>query len=151
MAGNRFRARTAQIATGTSAKTILQIIAASNHAVMIDRVSISFEGTSNTAAPIQVDFVRQTDAGTMGTSASSIVKDPDDWAETIQTTIRDTSSSEPSGTVVLESFLVHPQGGMDWCAQRLEQRIKIGGGDRLGIRVTAPADVDCIVSVTGEE
>lgn len=150
MAGVPFRARTNPIATGTSAKTILQLVAASNHGVWVNEWSISFAGTSNTAAPIRVDIVRQTDAGTMGTSASTIVKDPDDTDETLQTTRQDTSSSEPTTTDILQTEYVHPQTGLTWQAPSTG-RIKIGGGDRLGVRVTAAADVNCVVSMRGEE
>lgn len=150
MSGVNFKARTDPIATGTSAKTIFQLVAASNHGVIIKSWAISFAGTSNTAAPIRVDILRQTDAGTMGTSASTIAKDPDDTDETLQTTRQDTASSEPSEGAILETHFVHPQTGMGWSFSS-DTRIKIGGGDRVGWRVTAAADVNCVVSVTGEE
>jgi len=150
MSGVRFRARTAPIATGTSAKTIMQIIAASNHGVHINEWSVSFAGTSNTAAPIRVDVMRQTTAGTMGTSNSTIVKDPDDSDETLQTTVTDSSSGEPTAGDILDTQYVHPQTGYTWQAP-FGGAIKIGGGDRLGIRVTAGSDVNCVVSVRGEE
>ncbi len=150
MAGVRFAARTNPIATGTSAKTLLQIIAASNHGVLIDEISISFGGTSNTAAPVRVDVLRQTDAGTMTTSASTIVKDPDDTDETLQTTRSDTATAEPSAGDILMTEYVHPQTGYSWQAP-FGKPIKIGGGDRLGIRVTAAADVNAICRVRGEE
>lgn len=153
MAGVRFKARTGEIATTTSAKTILQIVAASNHAVLIEEINISFQGTSNTATPILVEVLRQTTAGTMGTSTSTIVKDPDDSDETLQTTRQDGGtgySAEPTAGDILKSVYVHPQTGWDW-QSRIRGEIKIGGGDRLGIRVTAGASVNCTVSVTGEE
>lgn len=150
MAGVRFTARTDPIATGTSAKTLLQIIAASNHGVLIDEVSISFAGTSNTAAPIRVDVLRQTTAGTMTSSASTIKKDPDDSDETLQTTVADSASAEPTASDILMTEYVHPQTGYTWQAP-FGRTIKIGGGDRLGIRVTAAADVNAVCRVRGEE
>lgn len=152
MSGVRFKVRTNPIATGTSAKTILQIVAAANHAVLIKELEVSFQGTSNTATPIRVDIMRQTNAGTMtgGGTNSHIVKDPDDSAETLQTTIQDTSTNEPSAGDILKTVLIHPQTGWSWQA-RFGEEIKIGGGDRLGIRTTAAADVNCVVSAAGEE
>lgn len=150
MSGVPFSARTNPIATGTSAKTLLQLIAASNHGVHIHEISISFAGTSNTAAPIRVDVLRQSDAGTMGTSASTIVKDPDDTDETLQTTRADSASAEPSAGDILMTEYVHPQTGYTWQAP-FGKPIKIGGGDRLGIRVTAAADVNAVCRVRGEE
>lgn len=148
MAGNRFKAVTGQITTGTSAKTLLQIVAATNQKVLIDEISISFNGVSNTAEPIKVDVLRQTTAGTM--SALTMVKDPDDWAETMQTTAQHTSTSEPTAGDVLMSEHVHPQQGWTWQAP-FGRAIAIGGGDRLGIRVTAAASVSAIVRAAGEE
>jgi hypothetical protein len=148
MAGNRFKGVTGQISTGTSAKTLLQIVAASNHKVLIDEISISFNGTSNTAEPIKVDVLRQTTAGTM--SSLTLVKDPDDWDETIQTTAQHTATAEPTASDVLMSEHVHPQQGYTWQAP-FSRSIAIGGGDRIGVRVTAPASVSAIVRVAGEE
>lgn len=148
MAGCFLKANTVQIATGTSAKTILQIVAASNHAVLVHEWSISFEGVSNTAAPIEVVLMRQTTAGTM--SSLTLVKDPDDWDETIQTTAQHTSTSEPTSGDVLFRELVHPQTGYTWQAP-FGRLLKIGGGDRVGIVVTAASGVDCVCRMILEE
>lgn len=148
MAGNRFKGTKSGISTGTSIKTLLQIVAASNHKVLIDEISISFAGTSNTAAPILVQIARNTDAGTM--TSLTLVKDPDDWDETIQTTAQHTATVEPTqGTVIMEEY-VHPQTGYTWQAP-FGKQIAIGGGDRLGIAVTAGASVSAAVRVCGEE
>lgn len=148
MSGVRFKAVTAAVATGTSAKTIVQVVAASNHGVMIDEWSVSFAGTSNTATPIKVDICRQSDAGT--SSALTPVKDPDDTDETLQTTARHTATAEPTTGDVIMTEYVHPQTGYTWQAP-FGRAIKVGGGDRLGIRVTAAADVNCIARFSGEE
>jgi hypothetical protein len=153
MSGVRFKARTGEISTGTSLKTILQVVAASNHGVLIEEINISFQGTSNTATPILVNVYRQSTAGTMGSSTSTITKDPDDTDETLQTTVQDGGSgysAEPTAGAILKTVYVHPQTGWDW-QSRIRGEIKIGGGDRLGIVVTAGASVNCVVSVTGEE
>ena len=149
MAGVGFAVVTAEIATGTSAKTLAQVVAASNHAVTIHEINIDFQGTSNTAEPIYVEVVRQTDAGT--TSALTPVKYPnDDSAETLQTTARHTATVEPTTTDVLRRNFVHPQTGYTWQAP-YRGEIKVGGGDRLGVRVTAAADVGAVVTIYGEE
>ncbi len=148
MAAVRFKGVTGAISTGTSAKTLLQIVAASNHGVLIDEISISFEGTSAAATPIKVDVLRQTSAGTM--SSLTLVLDPDDADETLQTTAQHTSTSEPTASSVLITELVHPQTGYTWNAG-YGREIKIGGGDRLGIRVTAASSVNAICRVSGEE
>jgi hypothetical protein len=148
MSGVRFKVVSGEIATGTSAKTLLQIVAANNHGVLIDEISISFKGTSNTATPIKVDVLRQTTAGTM--SSATPVKDPADADETLQTTAQANATVEPTAGDILMSELVHPQTGYTWQAP-FGRQIKIGGGGRLGIRVTAGADVNAVCRVSGEE
>jgi hypothetical protein len=143
MAGLRFRANTAQVATGTSAKTILQLVAASNHRVLIPRISISFEGVTPTDPPIQVVIRKQTDAGTA--SALTLVKDNDNDDETLQTTAQHTATAEPTGSDSLETRLVHPQGSRDFGP------FVLPGGDRIGVVVTASVGIDCVVSALCEE
>ena len=148
MAGVGFKAVTAEIATGTSLKTLLQIVAAANHGVLLWEFSVSFKGTNNAAAPIAFNVLRQTTAGTM--SALTLVKDPDDTDETLQTTGQHTATAEPTASDVLISELIHPQTGYTWQAP-FGRAIKIGGGDRLGFRVLAGADVNAIVRAVLEE
>lgn len=148
MAGVRFKATTDEVATGTSKVTVLQVVAASNHGILVDEISISFQGTSATAAPILVEIARQTTAGTM--SALTPVKDPDDSDEALQVTAQHTATAEPTEGDVLMRELVHPQTGYTWQAA-FDRKIKIGGGDRLGVAVTAGANVDCTARICGEE
>lgn len=148
MAGVGFRAVTGQIATGTSAKTLIQIVAAANHRLLIKEWGISFEGVNNAHAPIQVDLLRQTTAGTM--SALTPVKSNDSDDETLQVTAQHTATAEPTAGDVLKSELIHPQTGYTWQAP-FGGEIPVGGGDRLAIRVTAANDVDAIARFVGEE
>lgn len=148
MAGVRFKATKSDIATGTALKTLLQVVAAANHAILIDEISISFKGTSNTATPILVQIARQSTAGTM--TSLTPVKDPDDTDETLQVTAQHTATVEPTTGDVLMEENVHPQTGYTWQAP-FGRAIKIGGGDRLAVRVTAAADVNAAVRVAGEE
>lgn len=149
MAGLRFRGNTPQIATGTALKTILQIVAAANHRVIIPAFSVSFEGITPTDAPIQVDVQRQSSAGTGPGGALTLVKDNDSDDETLQTTAQygpsGTWTVEPTAGDVLARKLVHPQGRADFGP------FVIKGGGRLAVVVTAPVSIDCTVSTAGEE
>src|SRR5262245_36182866 len=110
MAGLRFRHAPPAITTGTAIKTMLQLLAAANQAVKVGELSMSFNGTSNTNAPIYVEAVKQTSAGTM--SASTLQKDDAGRAETIQTTGTNTATIEPTDAgAVLVTEYVHPQTG----------------------------------------
>ncbi len=148
MAGLGFSAVTAQINSTTSALTLLQVVAASNHRVLIKELSVSFEGVNNAHAPIQVDVLRQTTAGTM--SSLTIVKANNGDDETLQTTAQHTATAEPTAGDVLMRELVHPQTGYTWQAP-FGGEIVVPGGTRLGIRVTAANAVDAVARVRGEE
>lgn len=143
MAGLRVRANTAQVATGTSLKTILQIVAASNHRVVVPIITVSFEGVTATDAPIDVQIMRQSTAGTM--TSLTLTKDNDSDDETIQTTAQHTATVEPTAGDVLARKLVHPQGRADFGP------FVVKGGGKLGVVVTAAVSVDCIVSAMIEE
>lgn len=148
MAGVAFAAVTAEISTGTSAKTLIQVVAAANHRIKINELSVSFKGTSNSAAPIKVRVLRQTDAGTA--SALTPVKGNDADDETLQTTAQHTATAEPTAGDVLRSLEVHPQSGFYWQAP-FGGEIIVKGGGRVGIEVTAGADVNAIAQIIGEE
>lgn len=148
MAGVRWNAVTGEIATGTAAKTLLQVVAASNHRIKIDRLSVSFKGTSATDAPIKVRVLRQTTAGTM--SSLTLTKGNDSDDETLQTTAQHTATAEPAAGDVLESKEVHPQTGYELILP-LGQEIIVKGGGRLGIEVTAGVSVSAIAEMHGEE
>lgn len=144
MSGVKFRANTAQVATGTAAKTIMQLVAASNHRIIVSKIVVSFEGVTATDAPIQVRVLRQTTAGTM--SSLTPVKDSDSDDETLQTTAQHTATVEPTAGDVLESQLVHPQSSRVFVGPYI-----VKGGGRLGVEVTSGVNIDCIVSAYGEE
>ena len=148
MSGVRFSAQTAEIATGTDPKTLLQLLAAANHRVVIKEWSISFKGTSNSASPIPVRILKQTTAGTM--SALTLVKINKDDDETLQVTGQHTASAEPTAGDVLMTVLVHPQVGYTWQAPFGGELI-LTGAEYLGIEIHAAANVNCVAGFIGEE
>jgi len=147
MSGVGFRVVKSDIAVGTSTKTLVQIVAASNHGVELDEVSISFQGIVGTDLPILVEVLRQTTAGTM--SSLTPVKAPDDTDETLQVTAQHTATVEPTAGDILDSEYVHPQSGYTF----VFEGEKIGGGDRIGIQTinTGGVDVKASVRVKGRE
>lgn len=149
MAGVGFNVTSASVATGTSAKTILQIVAPTNQRLLVRRATISFKGTVNSNAPVKVDILRQTTAGT--SSAATVVKKNDADDETLQTTARETFTVEPTAGDVLTTSFIHPQGGALDIMFPDKLPIPVKGGGRLGLRVTADNDVQCVASFEGEE
>ena len=137
---------------GTSRKTLLQLKAAANQRVHVKEWSVSFDGTSNTAEPIEVEIVRQESDGTMTAFNPQKMNDSDD--ETLQTQAQHTATVEPDGSSAAEDEImgehVHPQGGYTWQAP-FGGDIVIPGGGWLGLVVTAAAAVDAKARFVFEE
>jgi hypothetical protein len=133
-------ATTAEIAlTAATPKTVLQLVAATNHRVKLLAWGVYFDGVSSTAEPVQVRLLRQTDAGT--SSALTPTKNDDSIADTLLTTARHTATVEPTGGDLLKGIEVHPQSAYEEACP-FGQEFIIGGGDRLGIECNAPAAVN---------
>lgn len=142
-------AQTVEVAlTAATAKTALQLVAASNHRVKILRWGVFFDGVSGTEAPVEVILVRQTTAGTM--TANTPKKIDDSLAETLQTTAQDNASAEPTATDVVDVIECHPQSGFE-IIYPLGQEVIVGGGDRVGIKCTAPSAVNVRAKIVFEE
>jgi hypothetical protein len=129
-------------------ETMIQLAAAANHQVKISMWSVSFNGTSNTNEPVLVEVLRQTTAGTA--SSLTLVKKNDSEADSFDVTAQQTFTAEPSAGNVLEQHYVHPQTGMT-IHYPLGGELKIGAGDRLGIRATAPNAVSAACDIHFEE
>jgi len=149
MSGVRFSARTAEVAlTAATAKTVVQIVAASNHRVLVTAFYAFFDGVSPTAEPVVVRVLRQTTAGTMSSLTPVKLNNSDD--ETLQTTAQHTATAEPTAGDVLFAMEVHPQTGYKEL-RPLGQEFVVPGGGRLGIECTAPAGVNVIAGFEGDE
>jgi len=150
MAGLGFSAsNAAQRQTDTSRQTFVQIVAAANHRVLIKQINIGFQGTSNTATPILVEFAVQTTAGTF-TAALTLVKLNANDDETLQTTAQDDATAEPTTTDVKFATNVHPQTMFIWQSP-FGGELVVPGGTRFGVLTTAAADILGICTVWGEE
>lgn len=148
MAALGMAAQTAAITTGTSAKTLVQIVAPTNQRLKVRAWSVSFAGIAPTDAPILCKLVRQTDAGT-SSALTPVVTGSGVVAETPQSTARHTATVEPTATDVLRTEEVHPQGGFQ---ERIaDGEIVVPGGGRLGIQVTAGVSVSAVARIEYEE
>lgn len=148
MAARHGIAKLSGVATGTSAKTLIQLVAAANHAIKITEIGCSFAGITNTDAPILVELLRQTDAGTM--TSLTPKKADDSIADTLDTTAQHTATAEPTGSDVIRDWRVHPQTGL---VEQISDMapIIVGAGDRIGLRVTAGVSVTCASYLCFEE
>ena len=67
MAGHSGIATSSDVAlVGATVKTILQLVAATNHPIVITEVAVGFDGVINTKEPVAVQLIRQSTAGTGG-------------------------------------------------------------------------------------
>lgn len=148
MAGLNCIAQTSEIAlAAATAKTVLQVVAASNHRVKVLRWGVYFDSTSGSAEPVQVRLLRQTTAGTMSSLTPTKLST---YSETVQTTAQHTATAEPTPSDVLDIAEVHPQQGYEVIFPQ-GQEIEIGGGGRVGIECTAPAGVNVRAKIIFEE
>lgn len=151
MAGVRF-AVTTEVTTGTATLTLMQLIAAANKRVRINRIIISGKGILSTDAPVTCEVLTQTSAGTTGASATvGKVNDSDD--ESLGVTAAITfSSTEPTAGAVKASRNVHPQSGVEMVFPPGINDLFVAGGGRMGIRVNSPAQATTLrITVEGEE
>jgi hypothetical protein len=150
MAGLRLTAEnTAAVAlSAATAKTIIQLNAAANQRIKIQRVGFFFDGASTTAVPVLVRLVVATTAGTnTGLTLNKLVSSD---SETAQTTAGENASAEPTKTTLLDSWLVHPQMGLDLTYAFGQEKVIVGGG-RVALEVTAPAVVNVRGKIDFEE
>lgn len=123
--------------------TLLQVYAAdSNRPLKITEIGVSFFGVTSTDTPIHVQIVRQSTAGTGGTSVTPRSMDPDSGSSIQGTAQRKPTSAnwtaEPTATYVLREFAIHPQSGLLLPIPDPEAFV-VDGGEYLGIYIaTAP-------------
>lgn len=150
MAGLFFTAAPGLISTGVTKKTVVQLVAPANQRILVEEISISFEGQEPTDKPILVQVLEQSDAGTTGSALTpGKVHQGDD--ETIQSTAQQNiTGTQPTDVVEHLGELVHPQEGFTWRAP-YRGEIPVKGGRRLGIAVTAAVSVNCKPRIRAQE
>lgn len=129
--------------------TMGQLVAGTNRRVKVLGISITFNGTVNTDAPVLVEALRQSTAGTSSICTPSKI-DPSMVESLITSGLQGFSGAEPTAGDVVDAWYVHPQAGFI-NPLPLSQEHKIGGGGRFGVRVTATNSVLCTLSIRFEE
>lgn len=98
-------------AAGT-AKTVLNVIAASNRRFIVTEMGVGFIGASGSAKPVLVELCTSTQA-TAGSGSSSVTPAATDAgnAVTVQATANKGYTSEPTALTAIRRWRVHPQAG----------------------------------------
>lgn len=144
-----FVARFSAVAlSAATAKTLVQLVPATNAPLRLREMSISFDGVTAANVPALVDLLRQTTAGT--STSQTPIADDEACSKAALSTYRDTITAEPTAGSVLRSWYVTPAGGL-W-----EKEWAPGEGPaaltyRLGLRATAPNTVNCSGYLVYEE
>lgn len=147
MSGVLAACTTSEITTGTSAKTLVQLVAPSAQRLRVRRYWVAFDGISPTAEPIQVRLLRQTTAGT-ASSLTPVAISP--AAATVRATAQYNASAEPTAGDVLDAKEIHPQAGYDVLLPP-DLAIEVPESGRLALEVTAPAAVNARAGMWWEE
>ncbi len=143
--------------TGGSGLTVLEIVAPANQRLKVLAYGFYFDGTSNSATPVQALIARPAAAGTY----TSILPVPveGEVTESFQATYNYKNSGvEPTYTApssgnsgnILKTFTIHPQLGYEYLAP-LGQEDIIKGGGTWAVQFTAQAGVDVRGYVKVEE
>lgn len=150
MAGLKGSVNSGDVAcVAATTKTILQILAPANQRLLVDTISVCFDGISPTNEPVTVQIARQSTAGTSSGSANIRKLDSTD-DETLQASATYGMTVEPTTGDVLFQLTVHPQGGLIMQLPE-NRRIVVPGGTRLGILITAPNNVNANAHIWYEE
>lgn len=116
-------------------QTLVQLLAASNIRITILGLDIGFGGATPAEAPIRLDWVLQTNAITSPTVLTA-QKNDRGYEESIAGTFNahNANMTAPTGTTVIQTFSLHPQGHAFW--RPPTPLIVHGGGtpERLGLR-----------------
>jgi hypothetical protein len=131
-------------------ETLLQLRGVTTTKMKIVAWGISFDGILSTDAPVVVDLLFQTTDGT-GSAATEVPLNPDEPAA-LGTTFH-SFSAEPTPGGIIESYEVHPQGGMivrEYPPGR-EPVVTNATSSRIGLRANAPAIVNAVAWVQWEE
>ena len=134
--------------TANAAKTVIRVKAPTNQRAKILGYGFFFDGTSNSAQPVQIQIGRISADGTFTTA--TVLPNEEELTETFQTVVGTNASAEPTYSNYLKTLTVHPQLGYEYLAP-MGQEIIVKGGGMLGFVVNAQAAVDVRGYVMFEE
>lgn len=129
----------AAVATGTSLKTILSVIAPAQFGVDLKKIHMGFDGVTASAVPVLVELWRFTadGTGTAGTVTQAYGK-----AITAGFTSKYNYTVEPTSLTLIDSWLLTPTGGTllyDW---PLGDTPDTAVSEGFALRTTAAATVN---------
>lgn len=154
-AGYAVRTSAAVALSAATAKTVLMVIAPSTFGVDLKKFKLSFDGITASAVPVLVELVTSTNAtnstpGTNNTNENANINQLYGRAIVAGFTAFSASTSEPTVLTVIDSFLITPTGGTVFYDYPLGDTPDTAVSIGIGLRVTAPATVNCRATMTFE-
>lgn len=130
-------------------ETLIQIVA-NTRTVRLSEWSVSFQGITTTDAPVLVQLVRYSTAGTSGASVTPGRRNL--VASTADASVNQQFSAEPTVSEILESHYITPTGGLFVYQYPEDAEVLATAGERLGLRVNPPtSSVDCAANFAWDE
>lgn len=145
--GSIYVVSTGSIATGTSLKTLLELITASTDRLTLISWWVEFDGATASDTPIKVELVRAS-AGITGTSITPLKYT--DYAPAAATTAKHTATAEGTPTDILEVHYVPPTAGLI-IQYPLGREIQVPVSSFIRARVTAGVGVNAAVGMVWDE
>jgi len=143
MAALQFTVNIPSTALSATTPTVVGFVTApASQRVKVLGYGLYFDGTSNSATPVEVKLYSGTTSGTLTSGSNAQLQEPE-LTETIQSVYGIAASVQPtlSAANTYKTFTVHPQLGYEYLAPMGQERI-VGGGKSWAISINAPAAVD---------
>ena len=128
-------------------KTLVQLNSGAAMITAITGLDITFDGTSNSAIPVIVKIITVSTSGT-GTARNPIKTK--DTSTALLGTGTENHTVEGTNGSIMKIFHVHPQAGVVYPIP-MRDEIEMAASTRMAIKVTAPAAVNALVTLYGEE
>lgn len=154
-AGYAVRTSSAVALAAATAKTVLMVQSPATFGVDLKKFKLSFDGITASAVPVLVELVTSTNAtnstpGTNNTNENSNINQIYGRAIVAGFTAFSASTTEPTVLTVVDTFLITPTGGTVFYDYPLGDTPDTAVSAGIGLRVTAPAVVNCRASMTFE-
>ena len=134
MAGVKINGTTGSFLTTTNDQTLMQILAAGNHGVLVFRIQVDVNPNGIGSPAVGSYHVeKQTDAGSTTGAVTLYKLGPD--PETIQTAATYKATSEPTGSDVVSPIRLATFGGtaITTVIFNFPRGLKVDGSERLGV------------------
>lgn len=136
--------------SAATARTVAAVVSPANRECVVAEIAISFDGVTASAVPVLVELCDFTVAGA-GTRTTGTAVQMRGQRSTAGTSFFHSYTVEGTVLAAIFPWYVTPNGGLmdlQWPLGREPQTVVAKG---LAIRCTAPAAVNCAVSIIWEE